>query len=96
MVPTNSRLKVFTTHVVDNIDSRAQGNFTQDEFYGYALSVTNHLSHENPGIKRAPIKLDHLDQSTPKLPDYYVIQPPVDFTDKDVFVPMFVQLRAVL
>ena len=45
VVPTNSRLKVFTTHDVDNIDSKAQGNFSLDEFHGYVLSVTNHLSH---------------------------------------------------
>ncbi len=43
VIPTNSRLKVFTTHDVDNIDSNAHGNFSLDEFHGYVLSVTNHL-----------------------------------------------------
>ena len=76
VVPTNSRLKVFTTHDVENIDSKAQGNFSLDEFRGYALSVTSHLSHENPEVKRAPIK-----------PDYYMIQPPVELTHTDVFAP---------
>uniref|UniRef100_UPI00358EAE2A uncharacterized protein n=1 Tax=Myxine glutinosa TaxID=7769 RepID=UPI00358EAE2A len=74
VVPTNSRLNVFTTHDVDDIDSKAQGNFSHDEFHGYALSVTNHLSYENTGVKRAPIKLDPFDTSTPKLPDSDVIQ----------------------
>ena len=47
VLPTNSHLKVFTSHDVDNIDSKAQGNFSHDEFHGYALSVTNHISHGN-------------------------------------------------
>ena len=44
VLPTNSRLNVFTTHDVDNLDSKAQGNFSIDEFHGYALCVTNHLA----------------------------------------------------
>ena len=48
VVPTNSRMNVFTTHDVDNLD----GNYSMDEFHGYALSVTNHLSHDNLGQKR--------------------------------------------
>ena len=33
VVPTNSRLKAFTTHDADNIDNKAQGNFSLDEFH---------------------------------------------------------------
>ena len=62
-VSTNSRMNVFTTHDVDNLDSSAKGNYSMDEFHGYALSVTNHLSHDNLGQKRAPIKLDPTDKS---------------------------------
>ncbi|KAL8558995.1 hypothetical protein ACOMHN_039751 [Nucella lapillus] len=87
VLPTNSRFNVFTTHDVDNIDSKAQGNFSLDEFHGYALSATNHLSHGNLGVKRDPIKLDTSDTSTPKLPYAYVIQPPVELTKTDVFAP---------
>ena len=87
VVPTNSRLNVFTTHDVDNIDSKAKGNFSLDEFHGYALSVTNHLSHENLGVKRPPIKLDPSNTSTPKLPESYVIQPPVELAESDVYAP---------
>ena len=47
VVPTNSRMNVFTTHAVDNLDGSAKGNFSMDEFHGYALGVTNHLSHDN-------------------------------------------------
>ena len=87
VVPTNSRFKVFTTHDVDNIDSKAQGNFSLDEFHGYALSVTNHLSNENHGVKRVSIKIDNSDKSTPKLPDSYLIQHPVELTTTEVFAP---------
>ena len=58
VLPTNSRLKIFTTHDVDNIDSKSQGNFSVDEFPGYALGVTNHVSSDNQGEQRAPMTLD--------------------------------------
>ena len=32
VVPSNSRVNVFTTHDVDNIDSTAQGNLSMSEF----------------------------------------------------------------
>ena len=49
VVPTNSRMSVFTTHDVDNLDGSAKNNYSMDEFHAYALSVTNHLSHDNLG-----------------------------------------------
>ena len=93
VVPSNSRFNVFTTHDVDNIDSRAQGNFSMNEFHGYALSVTNHCSHENPGMKRSPINLNPSDTSIPKLPDSYVIQPSVELAQTDVFATKFNEAR---
>ena len=87
VVPTNCRMNVFTTHDVDNLDGRAKGNYSMDEFRGYALSVTNHLSHDNLGQKRAPIKLDPTDKSTLKLPDSYMIQPSVELNQNDIFAP---------
>ena len=89
VVPSNSRFNVFTTHDVDNLDSKAQGNFSMSEFHGYALSVTNHCSQENPGVKRSPIIINHSDTSILKLPDSYVIQPPVELAQTDVFPPRF-------
>ena len=38
VLPNNSHLKVFTTHDVDNINSKAQDNFSPGEFHGYGLS----------------------------------------------------------
>ena len=58
------------------------------EFHGYALSVTNHCSHENPGVKRYPIILNPSDTSITNLPDSYVIQPPVELAQTDIFAPI--------
>ena len=85
VVPTNSSMNVFATHAVDDLDGSAKGNYSMDEFHGYALSVTNHLSHDNLGQKRAPIKLDPTDKSTLKLPDSYMIQPSVELNQNDIF-----------
>ena len=93
VVPSNSRFNVFTTHDADNIDSTAQGNFSMSEFHGYALSVTSHCSHENPGVKRSPFNLNPSDTSIPKLPDSYVIQPSVELAQTDVFATQFNEAR---
>ena len=60
VLPTISRLKIFTTHDVNKINSKSQGNFILDEFHGYTLGVTNHLSSDNQGEQRAPMTLDPL------------------------------------
>ena len=70
VVPTNSRMSVFTTHDVDNLDGSAKGNYSMDEFHAYALSVTNHLSHDNLGQKHVAIKLDPTGKSTLKIPRF--------------------------
>ena len=93
VAPSNSLFNVFTTHDADNIDSTAQGNFSMSEFHGYALSVTSHCSHENPGVKRSPINLNPSDTSIPKLPDSYVIQPSVELAQTDVFATKFNEAR---
>ena len=61
VVPTNNPLNAFTTHDVDKLDNKAQSNFTQDEILGYALSATSHISHENRGLKRTPIRIYPVD-----------------------------------
>ena len=49
--------------------------------------VLQTISHDNHEVKRAPIKLDPSDSSTPKLPDSYLIQDPVELIHTDVCVP---------
>ena len=51
------------------------------------ITVTNHLSKENSGIRRPTIILDHNTKSKPKLADRYIIVPPVVMKNDDVFVP---------
>ena len=47
--------------------------------------MTDHLSHQNTGLKRDSITLDPSDKPTPKLPDSYVIHEPVQLSQRDVF-----------
>ena len=91
VLPTNLRRNVFVTYDVDNIDSHNQGNFSQDEFHGTALSATNHLSMANQGEERPPIQLDFSDTSVPKLPDSYAIVHPVELDNNSLFVPRNIQ-----
>jgi len=72
---------------VDNLDSHSQGNFSQEEFHGTAISVTNHLSWDNLGINRPCITLDPTDASVPQLPDTYSVVQPAELPSHDVFVP---------
>ena len=53
------------------------GNLSRGDFHGICITVTNHLSKENSGIRRPPIILDQNTKSKPKLPDRYIIVPPV-------------------
>ena len=87
ILPTNVRRSVFTTHDVDNLDSNKTGNLSRGDFHGTCITVTNHLSKENSGIRRPPIVLDHNTKSKPNLPDRYMIVPPVVIKNDDVFVP---------
>ena len=87
VLPTNMRSGVFTTFDVDNLDSHSQGNFSQDEFHGTAISVTNHLSHDNNGVQRPSIQLDPTDTSVPQLPGSYSVVQPARYPSNDLYVP---------
>jgi len=87
VLPTNTLRKIFITFDVDNLDSHSQGNFSQKEFHGTVISVTNHLSWDNLGIKRPCIILDPTGASVPQLPDTYSVVQPAELPSHDVFVP---------
>ena len=87
VLPTNMRPGVFTSGDLDNLDHKKTSNLSNAEFHGMAITLTNHLSSENMGITCEPIIIDSADTSTPKLPDYYVIVPPVQLSNMDLFVP---------
>ncbi len=82
VLPTKLQSNVFVTYDVDNVDSHAKGNFSQDEFHGTALSATNHLSWENQGDKPEPIEWDLSDKSVPKLLESYSIGHPPELENK--------------
>ena len=87
VLPTNICKDVFVTFDMDNLDSKNQGNFSQDEFHGTAISVTNHLSRDNLGVERPCVQIDPADTSLPQLPDSYSVVQPAELTRNDLFVP---------
>ena len=80
VIPSNMRLKVFTTADVDNHDVKKTCNLSRDEFHGTSITMTNHLSEENMGEERLPITFDNdIDGKTlVKLPDHYSVVHPVE------------------
>ena len=87
VLPTNIRSGVFVTFDVDNLDNKNQGNFSHDEFHGTAISVTNHLSHNNHRVKRPAFQLDPSDTCVPQLPETYSVVQPAEFASNDLHVP---------
>ena len=87
VVPTNMKTGVFTTGDFDNLDHKKTSNLSNDEFHDTAITLTNHLSSDNMGVSRIPAKIDPTNTSKPKLPDHYVIVPPVNLSRADSFKP---------
>jgi len=63
--PSNIKRGVFTTGAVDNIDESGR-----TELRGTAISLTNHLTHENTGISPPPLRLDAPEDATVNLPGH--------------------------
>ena len=91
VLPTNMRSGVFTTGYFDNLDHKKTSNLSDDEFHG----LNNHLSQESKGVTREPVTIDHTDTPMPKLPDHYVIIPPMDLIGVELLVPKDVDTRTV-
>ncbi|KAJ8403174.1 hypothetical protein AAFF_G00353910 [Aldrovandia affinis] len=70
VVPSNIKRGVFTTGGVDNIDESGR-----IELHGTAISLTNHLTHDNMGVDPPPLTLDAPEGATIKLPDDFAIVP---------------------
>ena len=71
--PSNIKRGVFTTGAVDNIDESGR-----TELHGTAISLTNHLTHENTGISPPPLRLDAPEHVTVNLPGDFAIVPYID------------------
>ena len=63
VIPSNMKKDVFTTADMDNIDQHKQSNLSKVEFYGTLVTLTNHISHENPGVDMEPLDISKGDQS---------------------------------
>ena len=73
VAPSNIRRGVFTTGGVDNIDE--SGGV---ELHGTAVSLTNHLTHDNKGVDPLPLMLDTPEGATIQLSDDFYIVPYID------------------
>ena len=73
VLPSNIKRGVFTTGAVDNIDESGR-----TELHGTAISLTNHLTHENTGISPPPFRLDAPEDATVNLPGDFAIVPYID------------------
>ena len=69
-VPSNMKRGVFTTGGVDNID--ASGQF---ELHSTAISLTNHLTHDNLGVYPPPLTLEGSEGTSIKIWDDFAIVP---------------------
>ena len=71
VIPSNMIKNVFTTGDMDNIDQHKQSNLSKVEFHGTLITLTNHVSNENPGVGMEPLDISKEDQSqSSRLPDF--------------------------
>ena len=83
VIPTNTRMSVFTMRHIDNWDSKSQRNFSQSEYHGCAKpSVTRQTWSKTYSNRDKRFIKSH-----PWLPDSYMIQVPVELAQVDVLVP---------
>ena len=82
--PSALRDQLFTTGNFDNIDHNPSSTSSLDSFHGTAISVTQHVTHKNPGIARVALKIpEKRDQKKLKsLPTSYTDVPPINLPDK--------------
>ena len=79
VIPSDMRQNVFTTGDMDNIDQHKQSNLSKVEFHGTLITLTNHVSNENPGVVMEPLDISKVDKSQrSRLPDFYTIVPPAE------------------
>ena len=82
--PPSLKDGVFTTGNLDNIDHNPSSTSAQSSFHGTALSLTQHLSNENPGFDRPQLNDIIAEQINVKpvclkeVPETYSVVPPVE------------------
>ena len=86
--PTNlkKKNKLFTTGNLDNIDHNPLSTLSQDSFHGTSISITQHVTIDNPGVDRV---IPDIPENMPKrqfksirsLPKSYTDVPPVSLSN---------------
>jgi len=77
------RDELFTTGNLDNIDHNPTSTSSQGAFHGTALSITQHVTHDNHGVQRTSEVQEPTVQSKSikPLPDSYTTVPPISLPD---------------
>ena len=82
-------MQVFVTCAVDNLDESGRV-----EFHGTALSLTSHVTKEEPGETPPPLNLDVPAEQEIKLPEHFANVPYIDeYTGDIVLQPAQVSLK---
>jgi hypothetical protein len=81
--PAILRDGLFTTGNLDNVDHNPTSTSNQGAFHGTALSITQHLLHDNHGVERASDAKEQSIQSKSikPLPESYTTVPPISLPD---------------
>ena len=80
--PSTLRHNLFTTGNLDNIDHNPSSTSSLDSFHGTAISITQHITNDNPGVVRV-CQTIHEDRNRQKLksikalPTSYTNVPPI-------------------
>ena len=88
--PPNLRLQLFTTAAVDNIDHNPSSTTANDSFHGTGISLSQHVTINEPGISRERTPLTKSAAGTKKvivLPESYTQAPPACLPNKNIPVP---------
>ena len=98
--PATLRDNLFTTGNLDNIDHNPSSTSSQDSFHGTAISITQHVTNDNPGVVRAlPVIPDdtanrHM-KSIRSLPKSYTDVPPISLSNDVIPIIADQQLHAL-
>jgi hypothetical protein len=82
--PPQLHRMVFTTAAVDNLDHNPSSNTAKEAFHGTAVSLTNHITHDNAGtpqdIRRH--RPGSRKKGIPNIPQRYMQVPPAGLKNK--------------
>ena len=92
VLPSPLRNNLFSTGNFDNLDHNTRATLSVDAYHGTAISITQHITADNPGVVRIPPESLAIDdqsksKSVKSLPKSYTDVPPVSLGN-DVSPPV--------